>query len=421
MALADTDARADWAYVNEGNAAAVFAYDGPLHARFTRTVIRLRKTTTSAHSQVDEQSLATEVDDAEDPMLAFQRVAIDPLVPPEYRARIETVLLDPDWFASFADAHAHNLRAGQSFDTSRSRATLAENLIGFPWAVEIKPKWGFLPASSPSSVKSRTCRTCMHDHYRRVKDHKDLQTHPLAAEEGVDAYCPLDLFSGDVSRVRRALGALWTRWERGEGKENKLRMFVPWRMLSPADVSKWKTSCLGLPEDADVETCREAFIARLLPALCTTPVIPLLASLQRRLDALGEPLALSASYPENEPTLEEWEAFTQRFQRDEVRAEDAPLAYMLSATFKDCSMIIGLPDGKEPVIKLVDLDVKSVSKFAYWIKLDKDIIASYGQLGESERRVCVDALSSGRRYVVGYMILAFTLASALLSFAFLSM
>lgn len=152
MALADTDARADWAYVNEGNAAAVFAYDGPPHARFTRTVIRLRKTTTSAHSQVDEQSLATEVDDTEDPMLAFQRVAIDPLVPPEYRARIETVLLDPDWFATFSDAHGHKLRAGQSFDTSRSRATLAENLIGFPWAVEIKVRSNLLSSTSITGV-----------------------------------------------------------------------------------------------------------------------------------------------------------------------------------------------------------------------------------------------------------------------------
>lgn len=136
--LTDTDARAAWAYINEGNAAAVFAYCGPTHEHFDRTVLRLRKTSSSANSQVDEQSLATDEDDAEDPMLAFQRVAIEPLVPPEYRARIESVILDRDWLASFAEAHGHNLRAGQAIDQSRSRATLAENLIGFPWAVEIK-------------------------------------------------------------------------------------------------------------------------------------------------------------------------------------------------------------------------------------------------------------------------------------------
>ena len=137
-ALTETDPRADWAYINEGNAAAVFAYQGQPHERFTRTVLRLRKTSVDALGQVIEQSLATDEDDAEDPMLAFQRVAIAPLVPPEYQARIQTVILDPTWLAAFIDAHAHNVRAGQAIDSSRSRAILAENLIGFPWAVEIK-------------------------------------------------------------------------------------------------------------------------------------------------------------------------------------------------------------------------------------------------------------------------------------------
>lgn len=136
--LTDTDPHADWAYINEGNAAAVFAYCGPHHERFDRTVLRLRKTSASARGQVDEPSLAKDEDYAEDPMLAFQRVAIEPLVPPEYRARIESVVLEPAWLSSFTDAHTHNLRAGQLIDTRRLRATLAENLIGFPWAVEIK-------------------------------------------------------------------------------------------------------------------------------------------------------------------------------------------------------------------------------------------------------------------------------------------
>lgn len=157
-------------------------------------------------------------------------------------------------------------------------------------------------------------------------------------------------------------------------------------------MEKWKASCLSLAEDADVETCREAFIARLLPALRTTPVLPLLASLQRRLDAFGEPVTLDTSYPDVEPTLARWATFIQRLERDEVGKEDAPLAYMLSATFKDCSMIIGLPDGEEPYIKLVDLDVKSVAKFTHWIKLDEDIAETYDHLDESERQVCIDGL-----------------------------
>ena len=55
-------------------------------------------------------------------------------------------------------------------------------------------------------------------------------------------------------------------------------------------------------------------------------------------------------------------------------------------------MIIGMPDDEEPYIKLVDLDVKSVAKFAYWVKLDEEIAESYDELDESERRLCIDAL-----------------------------
>lgn len=49
-------------------------------------------------------------------------------------------------------------------------------------------------------------------------------------------YCPLDLFSSDDTRVRKALGALWAGWYESNGSLNNLRFFVQGRMTKPDDV-----------------------------------------------------------------------------------------------------------------------------------------------------------------------------------------
>jgi inositol-pentakisphosphate 2-kinase len=49
-------------------------------------------------------------------------------------------------------------------------------------------------------------------------------------------YCPLDLFSRDEMRVRKALGALWTGWYESHGSLNNLRFFVEGRLAKPDDV-----------------------------------------------------------------------------------------------------------------------------------------------------------------------------------------
>ncbi|XP_045621520.2 uncharacterized protein [Procambarus clarkii] len=60
--------------------------------------------------------------------------------------------------------------------------------------IEIKPKQGFLDYSTPDLP---LCRYCVKQFLKRRKDHHSRSS-----------YCPLDLYSGDVERMRRAVDGL---------------------------------------------------------------------------------------------------------------------------------------------------------------------------------------------------------------------
>ncbi|KAI9065360.1 hypothetical protein FKP32DRAFT_1674715, partial [Trametes sanguinea] len=65
----------------------------------------------------------------------------------------------------------------------------------------------------------------MHAHLKR--------TQAAGAVEVAEGYCPLDLYSGEPARVRRALEALWDAWVRSGGAVNSLRVFVSGAMVRP--------------------------------------------------------------------------------------------------------------------------------------------------------------------------------------------
>jgi Inositol-pentakisphosphate 2-kinase len=53
--------------------------------------------------------------------------------------------------------------------------------------------------------------------------------------------CPLDLFSGDEPRVRRAVSALWDSWVNAEGSANNLKIFSRGKLLRSTEVSATPT------------------------------------------------------------------------------------------------------------------------------------------------------------------------------------
>ena len=152
-------------------------------------------------------------------------------------------------------------------------------------------------------------------------------------------------------------------------------------------------------------------INSLVPRVLCTPLLDLISSLQRSLDpldceGLAELLRASPSTDLTEPTMEDWESFVDAFlspKHQQHSAFSPPnmryhiLAYLLSAIFKDCSLIIPLcpcpADTESSDIKVIDLEIKSLDKLRYWMKLDEKIVNEYTKLESSLRKKCVEGHS----------------------------
>ncbi|KAG2365813.1 inositol-pentakisphosphate 2-kinase [Suillus spraguei] len=400
----------DWIYVSEGAATIVFSYQGPHNVKFSDHVLRLRKV---AHGSSDNMLLETNTEQLDYPMIAFQENIISKLVPSEFLPSLVVVVLDEDWLRSFVvlrdgDRPAERRQTDQ-IDVRRSKGVLATDLIGgTSIAMEIKPKWGFLPTEchlSPATValKTATCRFCMHTSFKM--------------EQGGfgTTYCPLDLFSRNQTRVRRALGALWAGWYESHGFLNNLRFFVEGRMAKPDDDHSMQLLALFFTanELTDVQDLRESFISVLSQALLDSPVLPLLSTLQRTLDILdieglsklytqtspGCPYyGIGSSVPD--PAMEEWEDFVKVYQSDYHSWDHTVLnpghlrhyliAYLLSTTFKDCSIIIRPKFSQVGSFDatIIDTDVKSMNHLGKWEKLDMKIVEHYRSSGRQRR--CID-------------------------------
>jgi len=117
-----------------------------------------------------------------------------------------------------------------------------------------------------------------------------------------------------------------------------------------------------------------------------------------------EPVPTSAHHPVQDPGISDWTGFLDIFQSSQAAEMDHSqpqvgnmryymLAYLLSATFKDCSIIVRLDrddqlmTGIHP-IAVIDLDPKSLTRLRKWEQLDREIVLSYSPVIQ---KICVDA------------------------------
>ncbi|BGP38191.1 hypothetical protein JCM10449v2_002120 [Rhodotorula kratochvilovae] len=418
-----------WRYTAEGGANLVVSFAGRPDSPFAGHVLRLRKRKVGAAKRAKDEAVPSEVE------VDFGERVIAPLLGRDSVVEMEKVVLERGWLEELVQVmredgcRPEERKREDEVDVDAPVGVLAEDLIVGEGvvSVEIKPKWGFLPSPAPLSpetrdIKTSFCRTCMHRYHKAG----------AADDEG---FCPLDLYSPGEGRVKRALEQLYASWDTSGGTFNNLRVFYGGKRVSPDELASPAHplhAALSALAVLPPSTSPSALLtAALLPALLRSPLLRTLARLQASLDALDiEGLAsLLSSHPSMrvnlfapretaaaevaklgaQPALAEWEACLARLapaldsggREGMARAlregppRNAVLAYLLSATLKDCSLIVRLPppraggDGGGASVKAIDLDPKPIARMGKYARMDGEIVRSWKErlerMDEGER------------------------------------
>ncbi|TKA55040.1 hypothetical protein B0A53_02515 [Rhodotorula sp. CCFEE 5036] len=395
-----TTSPSEWQYTQEGGANLVLSYRGG-GADWTGYALRLRKRATerstpntTPESRVDPEDWGQSV---VRPLLGGDQLYLQPRV-----ARLDPQWLDQvSQMLHSQRARPREREQEDEIDPTARTAVLVKDLIAGQGvlSIELKPKWGFLPtlthlSSTTAPIKATHCRTCMHRAYKRHLKKGKGKANVEEEEEGA-GYCPLDLYSQDAGRVARAVRQLWTTWNASAGEANNLRFFLDGKLVKPGESSlKSILASLAPVTTDDKDPCEEGLIATLVPILLSSPVLPRLAALQASLDPLDIEGLVQRILVETgldlydddhakaddggeveqklggQPDVQEWREWLERWQQqqqtesapnldpdskqhDDANAEasrgsipitlrDQVLAYLLSATFKDCSVFIRL-------------------------------------------------------------------------------
>ncbi|KAI8917098.1 inositol-pentakisphosphate 2-kinase [Powellomyces hirtus] len=417
-----------WSYKGEGNANIVVAYIGP-DPLITGCVLRVRKALDEV-VRLDEVPVPSPFTLQYE--MGFQQHVVAPLVGPEYVGRMQLVNVNPTFLHNLSDSIADarpKARRTKLLDFSQPYAALIADLTYVPHlkmasptkvvAVEIKPKWGFLPTSpaidSNNAIKLRTCRYCMHQLWKA----KECESHTASG------FCPLDLYSREEDRIRKAFDSLLPN------AQNNLRLFLDGQRLNltlstgaalnnffhPADASAHDPSSTGLA----------SLFENLIAILTRDNLLQRLRYHQRNLDSLDIEgiFPLYATLPDDvknaNPSLSEWketmDLYQQRIeQNDDIAAQLSKCSpkerlqfiheYLLAATLKDCSIIIAMwledPNSTEPSdtpanegtvrldtssqvlryrVGILDIDPKRITKIPDYYKLDQNIVEHFKKMG----------------------------------------
>ncbi|KAJ3244526.1 Inositol-pentakisphosphate 2-kinase [Chytriomyces hyalinus] len=252
--------------------------------------------------------------------------------------------------ASVLDSQRLLHRRTKNIDFSQSHVVVMEDHVMFDnrsservFAVEIKPKWGFIPSHAQTetqSVKRTNCRFCMHS---LLKAHET----PGFVRS---AYCPMDLFSRKNERIEKALRAL------RDVPGNNLRVFVDGDAV-PSDSPTLEEEFIKTMEKArgPIHPNNASVWGLIASILEEEPILKDLALHQKGLDSVGiaaigaklHEMNGLADVPAQPSSLEEWNlvmsAYLSRATEpsgESLSLKTVILEHLISASLKDCSIMI---------------------------------------------------------------------------------
>ncbi|MCL7023564.1 hypothetical protein MKW94_002315 [Papaver nudicaule] len=273
-------------------------------------------------------------------------------------------------------------------------------------SVEIKPKWGFLPCSRFLAEGNAPKRSIS-----RFQMHQALKLQ-RGETSGVSEYDPLDLFSGSIERINRALKSLFTT------PQNNFRVFLNGNLIfgglgGGTDDTTFKSNEAFEDKIGDVIQAESGqrvteFLNLVSETIFQSGVLNHLLEAQKR-DFLDIEGAIHAYYNViSQPCrvcqdLSDTE-LSQRYSSLHSLSLDESIdivkGFLTAATAKDCSMMISFRPREEgdqvssySTVLLdstnqlfdykayfIDLDMKPLKKMQYYYELDQKILRCYNGL-----------------------------------------
>ncbi|KAJ1877139.1 hypothetical protein H4R99_006172 [Coemansia sp. RSA 1722] len=424
----------DWVYHGEGNGSILFAYTGK-DPQMQNQLLRLVKREVTPNSSTTDSTSSSDTLSEKDEQKSMAKLGEGLLYTNIIGSLLGDAYILPQRVIRVSVSFIHNLNAAaqpirpahrthKEADPRQAFGVVIADMVGSGRldnglsknnnkrdnfvSVEIKPKWGFLPKSScisqETSVKRRVCRYCMHQHLKH-------------GPEMASSFCPLDLYSGNLKRMGRALDCL------ASSPQNNLRVFV-------------NGDIVGSTSDGSLDTDRvpqwTMLRQHVIGILQIDGILRKLAHLQSQLDHLDVegifPLykraVANGEMDKHQPTINEWLNACSRFKtRQSARMPNesvsgiddrqAILEFMLSVTLKDISILIqikpwpqnastSLPicdSNNEDSRKLsgyrmvvIDTDAKKLAKLPEYFEKDQEIVKHYLENNPDslEQKPCIE-------------------------------
>ncbi|KAJ3921031.1 hypothetical protein F5877DRAFT_36831, partial [Lentinula edodes] len=208
-------------------------------------------------------------------------------------------------------------------------------------------------------------------------------------------------------------------WADGAASQNNFRLFADGHLISSDDLLPARRRP-GMVHSSilEAEGIRELVVETLLVLFMKSESLKLLKYLQRTLDGLRiegltslwdnvhslNKTSFGGGFPQR--TIDDWKLFITECLEPQgssmppqVLSGENQLRYLLSVTFKDCSIMIMLPVLYESLptslfpsqMTLIDLNPMRVERLQKWLEQDRNILQEYTISSQTKSaKTCVD-------------------------------